>query len=442
MANKISELISKEQKRQRETLMMIPSENYTYPEVRQALGSVLMHKYSEGYPGKRYYQGNEFVDQIERICQEEALKTFGLNPDKWSVNVQGYSGSPANLAILNALLEPGEKLMAMYLYDGGHLSHGWKYQDRKITLSSKIYDVNFYFVDTKTGKFDYSQIQKQAEKIKPKLIISGGTAYAPEIDHKKLFHIAKKVGAYYLADVSHEAGLIAGGVNQSPFFPTGPSAYADVVMMTTHKTLRGPRGALIFSKKGELSEKIDASVFPGLQGGPHNHTIAGITIALQKAQTREFKNYAKQIIKNAKILAAELKKYNFKLVSNGTDKHLILIDLRQQKINGWFAAWALEAAGIIVNRSTVPGDTASPYYPSGIRLGTPAITTRGMKEKEMKQIAKWFFDVIKYIGEKQIPEDKEKRSEILKSFKQEIFTDKFLINIKKEVLQLCKQFKI
>lgn len=432
--NKIFELIKKEEVRQRNTLMMIPSENYTYPEVREAVGSVLMHKYAEGQPLKRYYQGQEFVDNIELLCEKYALETFDLNSERWGVNVQAYSGTPANIAIYNSMLNPGDKILAMYLPDGGHLSHGWEYKGNKVTLVSKIYNVHFYHVDKKTQVFNYDEIAKIAKKFKPRLLISGGTAYPREINHRLMKKIAESVGGYYLADVSHESGLIAGGANKSPF------RHADFVMMTTHKTIRGPRGALIFSKK-KYSREVDKSVFPGTQGGPHLHTIAGIALTLKKAQTKEFKRYAWQVVKNAKYIAKNLNTLEYDVVSGGTDKHLVLIDLRKEKLNGWFVAWALEKAGIIVNRNTVPYDTGSPYYPSGLRLGTPAITARGMKEKEMEKIVTWIDQIIKHLGERVLPSGDE-RGSYLKSFKKEIGEDAFLNNIREKTKSLCNKYPV
>lgn len=432
---KIQDLIKKEEKRQNDTLMMIPSENYTYPEVRAAVGSVLMHKYAEGQPNKRYYQGQEFVDQIELICEEEALKTFDLNPEKWHVNVQAYSGTPANLAVYNAVLNLGDKIMGMYLPDGGHLSHGWEYKGKKVTLVSKMYKVQFYHVDPKTRVFDYDQLEKEAIMFKPKLLISGGTAYPREIDHKKMAAISKKAGALYMADVSHESGLIAGKANKSPF------PFADIVTMTTHKTIRGPRGALIFVKK-YLGAAIDSSIFPGMQGGPHLHTIAGIAIALKNAQSLKFRKYADQVVKNAKVLAKSLLDKGYDVVSGGTDKHLVLVDLRDKKLNGWFVATALETAGIVANRNTVPYDSGSPYYPSGLRLGTPAITTRGMKETQMIKIAEWIDKIVTHLGERTMPVGTDKRKEYTRTFEKEMRKDKFLNKIASDVKDLCKKFPI
>ncbi len=435
MVDKILELIQKEAKRQAETLMMIPSENYTYQEVRDAVGSVLMHKYAEGLPFKRYYQGNVIANEVEALCQTRALEAFSLDPAKWMVNVQPHSGSEANLAAISALIEPGEKILSMYLPDGGHLSHGWQLPGKKISLTSKIYDIEFYRVDENTRIFDYDKVEKQAKKFKPKLIISGGTAYPRQINYERMGRIAKKVGAFYLADIAHEAGLVAGGANASPF------SYADVVTMTTHKTLRGPRGAIVFAKK-ELEDKINSAVFPGLQGGPHLNTIAGIAIALEKTKTAEFKSYAAQTVVNAQFLANYLLDAGFDVVSDGTDKHLILVDLRKSGIGAWFVALALEQAGIIINKNTVPFDNSLAFYPSGIRMGTPALTVRGMQEPQMKKIGSWIIAVIDHLGKKTIPVDKEERLVVLKEFSASVKTDQFYKSIAVEVKTLCQKFPI
>jgi len=385
--DKIFELISKEEERQNSQVQLIPSENFISEDVKRALGSCLSNKYAEGYPGRRYYQGNKVIDEIEKECQERAWKAFGLDQNVWGVNVQPHSGCEANLAVYNGLLEPGDKIMAMYLPDGGHLSHGW-HTDKKITLVSKIYEVEFYKVNPKTEVFDYEEIKKQAERFRPKMIISGGTAYPREIDYEEMGQIAKAVGAYYLADVSHEAGLIAGKVLTSPW------EAADVVTMTTHKTLRGPRGAMIFAKKS-LIEAINKSVFPGLQGGPHMQTIAAIAVALGGTQTEEFRKYAQQVVKNAKKLAEVLMAEGIKVISGGTDKHLLLIDVGLSR--GKEVAIELEDNGIIVNANTIPGEKGSPLNPSGIRMGSPAMTTRGWKEKEFEEVGKKMAKIIRQV---------------------------------------------
>ncbi|MFZ5425290.1 MAG: serine hydroxymethyltransferase [Patescibacteria group bacterium] len=430
--DKIFNLIKSEEKRQTEQLQMIPSENYVSENVKKAVGSVLMNKYSEGQPTKRYYQGNKYIDEIELEAKKRALKLFKLNADAWDVNVQAPTGSSANLAVYFALLEPGNKMLSMYLYDGGHLSHGWKLPDgKKVSMTSKIFSPVYYQVDPSTMQFDYENVEQIAQKTKPELIISGGTAYPRQINHKKMGKIAKKMGAYYMADIAHEAGLVAAGVNDSPF------EYADIVTMTTRKTLRGPIGALIFSKK-ELSERIDKTVFPGLQGGPMNHSIAGIAVALKEAQSAKFKKYATQVIKNAQILSEELMKHELNVITGGTDKHLLLINLQNKNTDGWYAAWALEYAGIICNRNTVAYDTGSPFYPSGLRLGTPAITTRGMKEREMRQIAHWINEVVN-IAINITPTETDKPRKV---FKQKIKDNKDLKTIENEVKQLCKNFPL
>ena len=380
--SQIAKLIDKEERRQKETLDLIASENYPSMVVREALSSLFVAKYSEGRPYKRYYAGQEFIDKLETLVEERARKVFGLSAKNWAVNVQPYSGSPANYAILRGLLNKGDKILSLSLPHGGHLTHG-----SPVSLSGIDFKIVHYSLDKKTHLLNYKEIERIAKKEKPKLIICGFTAYPRKIDFKKFGQISKKIGAYLLADVSHIAGLIVGKVHPSPF------PWADVVMTTTHKTLRGPRGAMIICRE-ELGEKIFPKVFPGLQGGPHNHTIAAIGVALKEAMTPQFKKYASQIVKNAKALAEGLKKYNFKLISGGTGNHLVLVDLTNKKISGKDAQILLEKAGIVLNKNTVPYDLRPPFDPSGIRLGTPALTTRGMEEKEMKKIAFWLNEVI------------------------------------------------
>ena len=423
----IFKLLGEEIQRQSQKLQLIPSENFTSKAVREAVGSVFMHKYSEGQIAKRYYEGNDVIDKLETICKKRALMAFHLNPTDWHVNVQALSGSIANLAVYNALLEPGEKIMGMYLFDGGHLSHGWQYKNKKISLSSKIYQANYYYVNKKTNLFDYDEVRKEVLKVKPKILISGGTAYPREINYQKLSQCAKEVKAYYMADIAHEAGLVAAGVNESPF------KYADVVTMTTQKTLRGPRGALIFCKKN-LADLIDRSVFPGLQGGPFNHSIAGIAVALKEASTKEFKTYAKQVFKNAQVLAEELMKLDYNIITGGTDKHLLLIDLRNKDIPAKLAAKALDIAGITLNCNTIPNEPNSPFNPSGLRLGTPTVTTRGMKENEMKLIAKLLNDTIELIR----PFGSFERTDFIKA----VSKDKGLREIYHKVNKLCKKFPL
>lgn len=380
-------ILKAEEKYQNETIRLIPSENFASRAVMQALGSVFTNKYSEGEPGKRYYQGNKNVDDVELLAIKRAKQFFGLD-DAWHVNVKAISAAIANFCVLNALLEPGQKIMAMNLPDGGHLSHGWDLPDgRKVTISSKMFTTVRYRVNEKTMVFDYDEIERMALKEKPRIIISGGTAYPREINYKKLGAIAKKVGAYYFADIAHEAGLIGAGVLSSPFF------HADVVTMSTQKTLRGPRASIICCKN-EIGERIDKAIFPGLQGGPFDNNIAALAVALKEANSADFRKYAAQVVKNAAALADALKKYGFTIVSGGTDKHLVLIDLRNKDIDGKAAAQLLEKANIISNFNTIPYDTRSPFRPSGLRVGTPAMTTRGFKEKDFIKIAEFIDDVI------------------------------------------------
>jgi len=380
---KVSKIIQAEERRQQEELELIPSENITSAEVREASGSVFNDKYAEGKPHARYYGGQEFVDQIEDLAVERLLKIFKLSPAKWHANVQPYSGSPANIAVYLAFLEFGDKVLGMKLDQGGHITHGLS-----INFSGRAYNFSSYGVNPKTEILDYNEILKIAKREKPKMIVCGATAYSRIIDFKKFSQIAKSINALLFADISHIAGLIVGGVHPSPF------PYADVVMTTTHKTLRGPRGGVIITRK-EYADRVDRAVFPGSQGGPHIHQIAAKAVCFGEALDPEFKTYAKQIVKNAKALAKQLQKNGFRIVTGGTDDHLMLVDLRDHKITGKEAQILLEKAGIIVNKSLVPNDTEKPFIGSGIRLGTPAVTTRGMKEKEMVIIADLISDSIK-----------------------------------------------
>jgi len=395
----VEQYIQKEMQRQNDVLNMIPSENYCSPAVLKACGSVLNNKYSEGYPFKRYYQGQENVDHIEALAIERAKKLFNAE----HVNVQSYSGSPANMAIYHALLKPGDKIMGLRLDLGGHLTHG-----HPVNFSARYYTSVQYPVDEKTELIDMNIVHALAKKEMPRIIISGATAYPRTFDFKHFHEIAEDVGAYSMADISHIAGLVIGNAHPSPF------PFTDVVMTTTHKTLRGPRGAMIMCKKidrlanttglddkqsakaKDMAAKIDSAVFPGLQGGPHEHIIAGKAIAFKEAATEEFKNYAHQIVRNAKALAQTLMDNGIKLVTNGTDNHLIVLDLRSFGPSlGKPAAIALEEAGIVGNFNTVPYDPSPPFKPSGVRLGTPVLTTRGMKESEMKFVGDCISKIVK-----------------------------------------------
>jgi glycine hydroxymethyltransferase len=381
----IEKLIKAEEARQKKNISLIASENYVSNDVLKALGSKFTNKYSEGYPGHRYYKGQMFTDKVEELCKERALKLFKLNPEKWHVNVQALSGSPANLAVYLALVPKGGKVMGMSLDHGGHLTHG-----HKVSATGKIWTQVPYGVNKDTEVLDYEEIKKLAIAEKPNMIIAGYTAYPRIVDFKKFREIADACGAILMVDMSHFAGLVAGGAYPSPF------DYADVVTTTVHKTLRGPRSALIFARKDktQINEKgktftygelIDKAVFPGLQGGPHMNQIAAVAVALKEASTPAFKKYAKQVIKNAKVLSDELKRLGWKIISGGTDSHLILVDTG--KISGAEASDRLEKEGIIVNKNTIPNETRSPMDPSGIRLGTAGETTRGAKERDMIKLA-------------------------------------------------------
>ena len=377
----IERLIRTEEKRQKSVINLIPSENYVSKDVLTALGSIFDNKYAEGYPNKRYYGGNTLTDKLELLCQKRARKVFGLSERLWSVNVQPHSGSPANLAVYLALVPMGGKIMGMTLTAGGHLTHG-----QKVSLTGKAWQQVPFAVDPKTERLDYESLKDLAVKEKPNLIIAGFTAYPREIDFKKFREIADSCGALLMVDMSHNAGLIAGGVYNSPF------KYADVVTTTTHKTLRGPRSAIIFSRidARELYKKIDKAIFPGLQGGPHMGQIAGVAVALKEASTKAFKKYAKQVLKNSQALASELGRLGWRIVSGGTESNLLLVDtwMGGKGISGKEAEEKLEKVGIICNKNTIPGETRSPFDPSGIRLGPAAETTLGKKEKDMIKIAR------------------------------------------------------
>lgn len=372
MSNKIFNLIEKESQRQIKGIELIASENYVSEQVLQAMGSILTNKYSEGYPDKRYYGGNEYIDEIEKEAIKLAKEVFKAE----HINVQPYSGSPANLAVHLAFLNPGDKTMGMALDAGGHLTHGFK-----VSISGKYFDSVSYGVNEQ-GYIDYEQVQELALEHKPKLIWAGFSAYSRTVDWNKFREIADSVDAILAADISHVAGLVASNLYPSPV------GIADVVTTTTHKTLRGPRGAMIMCKE-KYSEQIDKAIFPGLQGGPHNHTTAAIAITLKEAQTEQFKNYSQQVIKNAQTLSEELIKLGYKIISDGTDNHLLLIDtISSLNLSGKEASDTLEKINITVNKNTIPNDPRKPWDPSGIRIGTPAITTRGLKEEDMKTIAK------------------------------------------------------
>ncbi|MFK7780268.1 MAG: serine hydroxymethyltransferase [Candidatus Gracilibacteria bacterium] len=400
----IFDLIGLEENRQETEIELIASENYASKEVLEAAGSILTNKYSEGYPGKRYYAGQEFIDKIELLAIDRAKELFGAE----YVNVQPLSGSPANLAVYIGLLNPGDKVLGLSLDQGGHLSHG-----HPLNFSGLLYDIIPYFLDKETGIIDMDEVERIALKEKPKMIIAGFSAYSRNLDWKRFRSIADKVGAILMADIAHIAGLIAGGVIENPI------PYCDVVTTTTHKTLRGPRGAIIMSKE-KYAKDLARAVFPGVQGGPHENLIAAKAVAFKEALKPEFKEYSKQIILNAQYLASELMNAGFSIASNGTDNHLILVDVYGSfGVTGKEAEKALELVGLSTNKNMIPYDSRKPLDPSGIRIGTPAVTTRGMKEKEMKLIAKVFTQAIANY------QDVDKLKEL-----------------KQEILELCKKFPI
>ena len=374
----VYDAIKKEEKRQKQHIELIASENFTSEAVREAVSSVLTNKYAEGYPGKRYYCGCENIDAIESLAIERAKKLFGAE----HANVQPHSGANANFAVFVALLKPGDTILGMSLPAGGHLTHG-----TKVNVSGKYFNAIGYNVDPETELINYNEVERLAKEHKPKLIIAGASAYPRKIDFKRFREIADSVGAYLMVDMAHIAGLVAAGLHENP------CRYADVVTTTTHKTLRGPRGGMILCK-AELAKKIDSAVFPGTQGGPLEHIIAGKAVMLNEALKPEFKEYQKQVVKNCKVLASELKKYGFRLVSGGTDNHLVLVDLTPFNSTGKEVSELLHKANITTNKNSIPNEKLSPSVTSGLRLGTPAVTTLGMKEEEMKKIASFIYRIV------------------------------------------------
>ncbi len=426
-------VLQQERRRQREGVELIPSENYVSEAVLATLGSIFTNKYSEGYPGRRYYGGNEYVDEIERLAQERAKQLFGVP----HANVQPYSGSPANLAVYIATCHPGDVIMGLNLPDGGHLTHGWK-----VSVTGTYYHSVPYHVKS-DGYIDIDEVWRLAREHRPRLIWCGATAYVRELPFRQLAEAADEVGAFFAADIAHVAGLVLAGVHESPV------PYAHVVTTTTHKTLRGPRGAMILvtekgiAKDAELVERVDSAIFPGLQGGPHDHTTAAIAVALGEAMHPSFRAYGRTVVANAKALAAGLLRRGFRLVTGGTDNHMILVDLTPEgRGRGVFLQEALDRVGITVNKNTIPGEPSSAFYPSGIRLGTPAATTRGMGEPEMDQLAEWIAQVAAQIRDVQLPGDPKARTAQRKEFRKGIEENAQLAALRDEVRAFCTKFPV
>jgi glycine hydroxymethyltransferase len=426
-------LIEKEKRRLWAGLELIASENYTSTSVLQCLGSVLTNKYSEGYPGARYYGGNEFIDQIENLAIQRTLSAFNLDSKEWGVNVQPYSGSPANMAAYTALLKPGERLMGLDLYCGGHLTHGAQTETKKISATSIYFESKSYKINEQTELIDMDALEKSAEEFRPKLIIVGASAYPRDFDYSRFRKIADNVGAYLLSDIAHISGLVATGEQNSPFI------HSDVVTSTTHKSLRGPRaGIIFFNKKRDptLEEKINFAVFPLLQGGPHNHQIAGIATQMKEVATPEFKLYNQQVRKNAKALSEALMRKNHKLITSGTDNHLMLWDVRPHGLTGSKLEKACDLVHITVNKNTIIGDKSA-IVPGGIRIGLPAVTTRGLVEKDMNNIAEFLDRITRLCIEAQ-----KKGGKNIKQFMVAIETDPNLSVLKKDVEEFATQFYI
>ncbi|XP_069940504.1 serine hydroxymethyltransferase isoform X4 [Cherax quadricarinatus] len=406
------EILRKEKNRQFRGLEMIASENFTSRAVNECLSSCLTNKYSEGMVGQRYYGGNEFIDEVELLCQQRALKAFGLKPEEWGVNVQPYSGSPANFAVYTALVEPHGRIMGLDLPDGGHLTHGFYTAAKKVSATSIFFESMPYKINVNTELIDYDRLQENAKLFKPKLIIAGVSCYPRHLDYKRFREICDENGSLLMADMSHVSGLVATGLTTNPF------EYCDIVTTTTHKTLRGPRSGVIFYRRGQkgvdkngkavmydYEDKINQAVFPGLQGGPHNHQIAAIAVTMRQAAEPSFKEYQEQVIKNANELATGLQTAGYKIVTGGTDNHLVWVDMRSVGLSGGKAEKILEDVSIACNKNTVPGDKSA-LNPSGIRLGTPALTTRNMKEENIKVVVSFIteaFRIARDVQEKSGP---------------------------------------
>ncbi|AET37729.1 glycine hydroxymethyltransferase SHM2 Ecym_1505 [Eremothecium cymbalariae DBVPG len=421
----VEQIIRDEIERQRHSVVLIASENFTSTSVFNALGTPMCNKYSEGYPGARYYGGNEHIDRMELLCQKRALEAFGVTPDKWGVNVQALSGSPANLEVYQALMKPHDRLMGLFLPDGGHLSHGYQTENRKISAVSTYFESFPYRVDDETGIIDYDTLEKNAILYRPKILVAGTSAYCRLIDYKRMREIADKAGAYLMVDMAHISGLIAAGVIPSPF------EYADVVTTTTHKSLRGPRGAMIFFRRGvrsvnrktgeeimyDLEGPINFSVFPGHQGGPHNHTISALATALKQVVTPEFVEYQKQVINNAKTLEVEFKKLGYRLVSGGTDSHMVLVSLKEKGVDGARVEYVCEKINIALNKNSIPGDKSA-LVPGGVRIGAPAMTTRGMGTEDFSKIVYYINEAVQFARDLQqsLPQDANR----LKNFKAKV----------------------